>query len=335
MRKLAPKVSAAVALSFPQCCVPQAYARSLQCLQEQRSRRGSEASSSYASSAPVSNPDANGAPQLNVPTLIVPEGEGPQEEMYMDLDLGDILEASALEGEDDFGFYLEEASPHGEAPSAVARNSDAAEAAFERWTRIPIGAFRRAGQDGVEAFSPETAVRRGSKDEVFLPISAAVFSSAGSPAALNLHSPSKVKRSKRVKISRKDAIALSPILYPVQTTGMPTNDSGIRSRKERRADNKRDRKTRSSASQQAREGHTPLKSRSSRQPDDMLLPPSSTLPMSAGVGSSTNGMISPSIMPSEGIFNTTPNPTSFAGPTADNEVPPLDMPEAAGYLDFN
>lgn len=238
----------------------------------------------------------------------------------MELDLGDILDASALEADEDLGMMLrqpEETDGEG--------GNDAAEAAFERWARIPISAFRRARQEDMsaveEALSPEKAVRRGSNgDEVYLPFSSAIFTSEGSLAALDLRSPHQ-KKGKRRKISRKDAIALSPMLCPVQTSRAPSPNN-IRSRKERRADKKKDRKTKSSTSQNARSSRSPAKADGSTAAE-MLMPPSSTVlshdPMSSSLSTSMGMGLAP-VSPAP--FNT----------FHDTEVPPLDLP--ASLVDF-
>lgn len=300
---------------------------------KQRSRRSSEASSSYTSTGTTTSTSAHPMQQLDLPSLMVPEEGDEQGEIYMELDLDDILEASALQPGTDFDILLQESEEATDAETTQLNDGgvNGVEAAFERWNRIPIGAFRRARQDSIQSiertFSPETAVRRGSRDQNYMHVPGTVYTSARSFAALNAHSPARLK-GKRLKVSRRDAIALSPILCPVQTSAMP---SSVRSHKQRRADKKQTRKSKSSITANARSSQSPVKQGAqlvgpSTSASDMLLPPSSTVPMTDSTGFSSSGHLSQLSM-----APVSP-PVPFSSFAPDGEVPPLDLPEAAALF---
>ena len=183
-----------------------------------RKRRGSFTSSRSTLSAPSLNLD-----RPSPPSDILEEDEA----LMMELDLGDILEASILGGAD-VEVVLHESE--GETDADGAQGLD-----FSRWDRIPIGAFRRSRTTYEVNPSQAAALQNGPFNNgnaaVYLPIATAILS-----AAQQYPSWQPTQSNKRAKITRQEAIGMSPMLMPILTSRVP---SSIKSRKDRRADRKR------------------------------------------------------------------------------------------------
>lgn len=152
------------------------------------------------------------------------------EALMMELDLDDILEASILGGAD-VEVVIHESEGETDADATQTEGLD-----FSRWDRVPIGAFRSSRSTRDIQPHSANALQAGpftnGNAAVYLPIATAILNAAQ-------HSVPAWQTSngnKRVKITRRDAIALSPMLMPILTSRVP---STIKSRKDRRAERKR------------------------------------------------------------------------------------------------
>lgn len=169
--------------------------------------------------------------------------------MYMDMDIDDVVHASMLHSPD-FNLILAESEVDTDMDNQQASMSD-----LTRWNRIPIGAFRRSRSSNISpnssAFPP--ALRRGAtgsglnsaESSYYLPIAAAIFAAGPIRKRALQHATERPLTRLRRKVTRQEAIALSPVLLPMITTKAP---SSVKSRKGKREERKAaKRKTRSSS----------------------------------------------------------------------------------------
>ena len=154
------------------------------------------------------------------------------EAVLMQLDLDDILEASILGG-GEVEVVLQESEGETDADGVQTDGPD-----LYRWDRVPIGAFR-SSRDSHDAHSQRGPVMQNGpfingNASVYLPITTAILNAA--QAQQTSTTWQSTKGNKRVKITRREAIGMSPMLMPFLTSRVP---SAIKSRKDRRAEKKR------------------------------------------------------------------------------------------------
>jgi hypothetical protein len=160
------------------------------------------------------------------PISDIPEEE---EEVFMDLDLDDILESTALHAE--FDFDVADSDEPDLTDIDGLTNGQSLD--LSRWNRIPIGAYRssRSPLKAEDVLPP--AMRLSSIGLGDSPMYFPIANLLSTRETITLRVPWQYGRKR--KITRQEAIGLSPIMCPIRPE---RSGSSMKSRKQKRADRK-------------------------------------------------------------------------------------------------